>query len=325
MTVEVAADAAFATVVSSKPVAAGPNGRSSVTLDKLTASTTFYWRIRTTAGTDSSVVSTSSSFRIGAQEAIGSPTAVQPLANSLPHKRSTFTVKNVVRTGVSTSLSYRFEIGTDAGFANVVASGTVAEGADVTTFVPGADLVPGSTYFWKARASDPSTGVSGDYSASQPFTVAFPDDGSYRYELVIRQPAWCNDHSTAPPPGYVYFTYFLSYAVGGDFSYDGMLVIAGDTMRYVFSDDRGFGRFAPPGQFELSRTASAVAGNTTACAAFDFRYLRCVDGMLKGATENRGRFDGTLAGAVTLIRDGIPGVGAAYCATPNFAWTLLPK
>jgi hypothetical protein len=35
-------------------------------------------------------------------------------------------------------------------------------------------------------------------------------------------------------------------------------------------------------------------------------------------TENRGRFDGTLAGAVTLIKDGIPGVWSGVLCDPEF-------
>jgi hypothetical protein len=325
MIVEVAADAAFATILSSKPVAAGPNGRSSVTLDKLNASTTFYWRIRTTAGADSSVVSTSSSFRIGPQEAIGSPTAVQPLANSFPHERPAFTVKNVIRTGASTPLSYRFEIGPDAGFANVVATGTVAEGADVTTFVPGADLVPGSTYFWRARASDPSTGVSGDYSSGQSFTTVFPEDGSSRYELVLHVPSYCADHSTTPPIGYRYFTYFLGPIGSGDISYDGMLVIERDTLQYRFSDDRGrVSDYTPPGEFSLSRVTNELAGKTSACVGQGF-FLSCIDGTLSGRSDNQGRFSGALSGATMALREGIPGVGASYCAFTGFGWTLSPR
>ena len=326
MTVEVAADAAFAAIVTSKPVAAGPSDRSSVVLDRLSPSTTYYWRIKTMAGTEASAVSSSSSFRIGPQEEIGSPTPVQPLANSFPHKRPTFTVKNAVRTGPSsTILSYRFEVGTDAGFANVVASGTIPEGADTTTFVPGNDLVSGSTYFWRARASDVGLSLSGAFSASQLFTTAFPDDGSYRYELILRSQAWCASHSTLPPAD-VFFTSYLTFfgAINSDLSYDGMLVVGGDALQYRFSDDQGQLNDHQPGRFELSRAAGNLTGTTNACAGY-WIYPECVQGTLTGTADNRGRFDGTLAGFVMLIQYGIPGTRASYCASSSFAWTLLPK
>lgn len=323
MIVEVAADAAFTTIVASKPVAAGPNDHSSVLLERLNPSTTYYWRIKTMAGIESSALSSSSSFRIGPQEVIGQPTAVQPLANSFPHKRPTFTVKNAVRSGPSTTLSYRFEISADVGFGHVVASGTVTEGVDVTTFVPGIDLVPGSTYFWRARASDASLGAIGDLSAAQVFTTVFPDDGSYRYQLVVQSQPWCANHTTAPPPGYTYPTYFLSSVLVGDFSYDGMLVVAADTLQYRFSDDRGRISLYAAADFELARTAGNVTGTTDACSG-QF-YLNCVHGTLSGVTDFHGRFNGELAGELLVVKLGIPGTGAAYCAAPNFAWTLLPR
>jgi hypothetical protein len=50
---------------------------------------------------------------------------VQPLADSFPHKRPTFTVTNAARTGPPATVTYRFDVGTDAAFSNVVATGTV--------------------------------------------------------------------------------------------------------------------------------------------------------------------------------------------------------
>src|ERR1700730_12987825 len=55
--VEVATDAAFTAVVTTQPVTRGTNGQPIITLDHLTAATTYYWRVKTTAGDNPGVYS----------------------------------------------------------------------------------------------------------------------------------------------------------------------------------------------------------------------------------------------------------------------------
>ena len=120
------------------------NGQSTATLDHLNAATTYYWRVKTTAGDNPSILSATSSFSIGPQLVIQPPTPVTPLAPTFPHKRPTFTVANATRTGPPATLTYRFEIASDDGFNTLVATATVAETPDQTSFTA-------TALSWKGR------------------------------------------------------------------------------------------------------------------------------------------------------------------------------
>ena len=155
-TIEVATDAAFTMLVTTKPLAPG---QTSITLDHLAAATTYYWRVKTTAGDSPGAASSSQSFSIGPLLVIQPPVSVQPLSGSFTHKRPTFTVANATRMGPPATLTYRFEIASDSGFSSVPASGTVAEGPNQTSFTAPSDLSPGETLYWRVRATDASTTV----------------------------------------------------------------------------------------------------------------------------------------------------------------------
>jgi hypothetical protein len=86
-------------------------------LDHLAPATTDYWRVKTTAGDNPGVFSSSASFSIGPMLVFQPPTPVQSLADSFPHKRPTFTVTNAARTGPPAIVTYRFDVGTDAAFS----------------------------------------------------------------------------------------------------------------------------------------------------------------------------------------------------------------
>lgn len=69
-------------------------------------------------------------------------------------------------TAQADAVSYDVDIATDAAFSNIVASGSDLTAPD---FVPGSDLTPGATYYWRVRASN--TCGDGAYSAGQSFTT----------------------------------------------------------------------------------------------------------------------------------------------------------
>jgi hypothetical protein len=252
---------------------------------------------------------------------IQAPALVQPLADSFPHKRPTFTVKNAARTGPPATLTYAFEISANGGFSALVASGTVPEGSEQTSFTPGADLVPGSTYFWRVRASDPNIGVIGADSPAQTFTTVLPDDGSYRYTLIVRTPSWCLTHfsgsSSCSAPTVWYKL---------DFSFDGLLVVEGDILRY---DLVRVDSLVNEGPFRLeirrasNRLAGSISGTTAdtppvAVASFT------LSGTVSGEADNRGRFDGAFDGRMTLWHGGFPCDKTESCSNSGFTWTLLP-
>ena len=184
-TVEVATDAGFASIVKTQVVIPDASRQATVTLDHLAPSTTYYWRVRSRAD-DNAVVSATASFRMGPQLIIQPPSLVQPQAASVTHKRPTLTVANATHTGPDTTLTYQFEVATDNGFANVVATASVPEGPGETSFTPTADLPSGKTYYWRVSAADTSKNVVSGFSAALPFTTVNPDDGTYPYILHVR-------------------------------------------------------------------------------------------------------------------------------------------
>jgi hypothetical protein len=165
--------------VTGKSMSQGPDGQLTVTLDHLNPSTTYYWRVKTSAADNAGATSTPSSFTIGPQLVIQPPVPVQPLSGSYPHKRPTFIVANAAHTGPVPTLTYQFQVATDGGFTNVVESATVLEGPSQTSFTPTADLASGVIYYWRVQATDNITGVVSNYLVVQGFTTVNPDVASF--------------------------------------------------------------------------------------------------------------------------------------------------
>jgi hypothetical protein len=80
----------------------------------------------------------------------------------------TLTIRNAAATGSGT-VTYTFQVASDAGFANVVATqDNVAEGGGQTS-VKLASLAGQKDYFWRARAN--SNGLAGPFSKGRTFNV----------------------------------------------------------------------------------------------------------------------------------------------------------
>jgi hypothetical protein len=325
-TLEVATDAAFATLVTTQTVAAGATGQVTLTLDHLSPATTYYWRVKTAAGNNPGLYSSPARFSIGPQLVIQAPVPIQPLADTFPHKRPTFTVTNVARTGPPASITYRFDVATDAAFNNLVATGIVPEAATLTSFIPSVDLTSGVTYFWRAQASDTMKGVTSAYSSAQAFTTVFPEAGTYRYTLVVRSPSWCLTHYVNNTP-----CWDNGWTTAG-FSYDGPLAVndAG-TLRFTLL--RAHYDFSGPLVVELQRTGRLLVGSISGTAdgletltanktqVASVIYSR---GVISGQTDNQGNFQGTFDGAMGLWKLGFPCDSLTACSTTGFTWTLTP-
>jgi hypothetical protein len=107
---------------------------------------------------------------------ITQPSPIEPaqgirIANNL--QPVTLSVQNAASTGVR-PITYRFEVGTDVDFANVVfAREDVAPGADGRTSLRLPDALPtGRNYYWRGRAQDGAN--TGPYSHSVVFTIFTP-------------------------------------------------------------------------------------------------------------------------------------------------------
>jgi hypothetical protein len=314
--VEVATDAAFNAVVTTQAVTVGANGQLTITIDHLAPATTYYWRVKTTAGDNPGVYSSSASFSIGPMLVFQPPTPVQPLADSFPHKRPTFTVTNAARTGPPATVTYRFDVGTDAAFSSVVATGTVPEVTTQTSFMPSVDLTSGVTYYWRAQARDTTKGVDGPYSTAQGFATVFPEDGSFRYTLAIHAPSYCLTHNT-----HDYFCIDSNKWDLSDYSFDGTLTVTTDNVQFSSPLASYVGKPLTLGFGRLhNRLSGAISGvpNYPPITAVSF------GGVVAGDADNAGHFEGRFDGSAALIREGFPCYDDITCSTSGFTWTLTP-
>jgi hypothetical protein len=170
-TFEVATDAAFTNKAVTKDVPQ-TGGQTSLKLDPLPGGKDYYWHVRTTAGDTVGAFSAALKFTIGAPIIINPPTATSPLSGSSSSGWPVLTVTNAQKSGpVGTTILYKFEVATSAGFDTIVVSGTVVEGTNQTTFTPTVAAPAQTTqYFWRATASDPASGIASAASSVQTFT-----------------------------------------------------------------------------------------------------------------------------------------------------------
>lgn len=172
-TFEVATDAGFANTVVSKS-AVQTSAQTALTLDVLPPAQ-YFWRARAIVGDTTGPLMSAATFTIvqsaTPSAAIQAPTPVLPvLASTVVGLRPTLTVVNASRSGVG-AVGYWFEVATDAGFASLVATGGAAEGTSRTSFSPASNLSFNTTYFWRARAFEISSGLASSFSATWTFVT----------------------------------------------------------------------------------------------------------------------------------------------------------
>jgi hypothetical protein len=325
--VEVATDNAFADIVKTQTPSADARGQLVLMLDHLQAATTYYWRVKTTAGNNPGTVSPTATFTVGPLLALQPPVPVQPLADTFPHKRPTFAVSDSARN-IPAAVSYHVDVALDAAFTEIVASGTTAEAPTQTLLTLPTDLVPGKTYYWRAQASDTAKGVTSAYSPTQSFTIVNPDDGSYAYTLQVQWPSVCLTRATASgcvPGGGNPF----GWAQASSFAFDGTLVVAGDAVKLTVPNQTLFG----PVRLTLQRTGTRLTGSVSGSAPGSGGFTQgpfsiaqvILEGNVSGNADDQGRFAGTYDGNMGLWKFGFPCDATVTCATSGFAWTLKPK
>jgi hypothetical protein len=168
-TFEVASDSGFTTKVFSRSsVPPGPNGQTSVQIDRLEIGRAYYWRVRAEDGANTGNFA-SAGFEIYPKPAVNPPAAVSPVNNEQVNSTPTLRVHNASFIGPVNNLGYEFQIATDQGFGQLKSAGIVVEGTGDTTFNSG-PLPAGTTHYWRARASDGET-TSG-WSVTQQFRTA---------------------------------------------------------------------------------------------------------------------------------------------------------
>lgn len=170
-TYEVASDAAFANRVQTwNDVAETAGGQTTRRLDPLAPGRDYWWHARASGGGTTGVFGPAAKFTISAAISLGAPTPIAPVTGTQTQPRPTLRVVNSTRTGPAGAVTYRFEIATSSAFTTLLASGTVAEGANESSYTPPANLPLDQLLFWRATAIDAANGVSSAPSAAQSFT-----------------------------------------------------------------------------------------------------------------------------------------------------------
>jgi hypothetical protein len=174
-TFEVASDAAFGTIVASKP-GTDAGGQQTATLDKLPGDKKYFWRARASSGSFTGPNSSARSFQVGPEVILASPVAASPVQNGTLTGAARLTVNNVDRSGPVGQVSYHFEVSDSASFGQMVFEGTAPEqgGGQTSIQVNAGALASGATYFWRVQALDSPSGVSSTPSSALSFKyIAF--------------------------------------------------------------------------------------------------------------------------------------------------------
>jgi hypothetical protein len=166
---QVASDASFATLVYSKDgVTEGTGGQTSLKIDSLAGSKTYFWRAAGTSNGFKGPFAKGRTFVMGPPVVLQNPVNLTPANGSTVNGTPLFTVNNIARTGPAGAISYRFDLSDSAAFTKIVFTSTVAEGSGQTSVAASATL-PSGTYFWRVQASDPANGLATAFSAATSF------------------------------------------------------------------------------------------------------------------------------------------------------------
>ena len=167
-TFEVAADSNFTTKLFARAgVPPGPNGRTTVQIDKLDLGRAYFWRARAGDGANTGPFA-AARFEVLPTPSLSRPTPLIPIDNVVvPERRPTLRVRNADRNAGVGALAYLFQIAKDQSFGGIVNFGTVTETPGETAWTVEVDLEFDAVYYWRARATDSET--TGDWSAAQSF------------------------------------------------------------------------------------------------------------------------------------------------------------
>ncbi len=173
-TFEVAADAEFSEIVFSRSgVQQGGDGQTSVTIDRLPHSTTYFWRAQIENGGELGPAPKLTSFSIGPEVVLEAPVLATPAQDGSGTDTPTLTVNNAQRTGPAGEVFYRFEISEQADFSSLVYEATVPEQAgSASTSHSVTKQLEEKNYFWRAQATSPSSAATSPFSTANLFKVS---------------------------------------------------------------------------------------------------------------------------------------------------------
>ncbi len=156
-TFEVAADSSFQTKMFARSQVQPGDGQTSVTIDRLELGRSYYWRARAEDGANTGPYATVQ-FEVLPRAQLGAPPLLTPINNQrTSSRRPDLVVGRSDRNAAIGAVGYEFHVSLDAAFSQIVATGSVGEGGDTTSFTPGSNLASDRQHFWRARASDGET------------------------------------------------------------------------------------------------------------------------------------------------------------------------
>ena len=181
---EVASDAEFTAKVFAQAGVAPGQGRTSVRLPQaLAADRSYYWRARAEDGANASDHSAASTFRVFTPVVIGVPGILAPADGAtVSSRRPAMEVSAASVSGPASLIYYLFEVATDPGMNQRIASAEVPQGNGRTTFAVQQDLAFGTRFYWRVRAIDqanlgPWTAVRSFVTPAAPAPAPVPPPG----------------------------------------------------------------------------------------------------------------------------------------------------
>lgn len=153
-------------------VSPGDGGRTSYRIPTLLgAGYTYYWRVRAQDGANTGPYSAVARFRVVEPVILDPPVPLEPIGN-ITSVAPVFRLRNGRIEGTTTA-QYRIEIGTSPDPGSIVSVLTVTPDASGTTSIAPGNAAHGTTYYWRAYATDGT--VTSAYSSVVSFrTPAAP-------------------------------------------------------------------------------------------------------------------------------------------------------
>jgi hypothetical protein len=174
MTVQIAADAAFATVLFTQTgIPPASEGRTLLRLpSRLQPGRAYFWRTRADDGANSSGWSDPVPFQVLQPIVIGRPEPLAPIGNAVTSSMAPqLRVRNGQVSGPVGQIGYFFQLSQSQAFAGLVTEGWADPGSGETTFnLP--VLAAQTTFYWRSRISDGTN--SGEWSRTESFRTPAP-------------------------------------------------------------------------------------------------------------------------------------------------------
>ncbi|HEY3093415.1 MAG TPA: hypothetical protein VGJ52_09975 [Vicinamibacterales bacterium] len=286
-------------------------GAAATTLSEL-APGTYYWRARMAQFSADFRTKTTSAWTDAwtftvAPQVIQTPVVISPVFGSTVRAHPTLTVRNAPRSGISSTLLYRFEVATTFDFRSgtVVAAQTVPESPDTTSWTVTPDLPAGVQFYWRVRVNDPVSGAVSPLqgtvggfaivrAATSLLTLEITIPSTCSGFLVRNSFAGISDDSI----GASHFTFHLTAPDGS----------AAPSSSVEISVDRGGGIVGTIGG---SFGALSISGDGGAPA------------RLTGQLNPGGTMSGTFAGSITAFVN--PRLPPNRCSSAAFGWSIGPR